>query len=524
MIIRAVGLLALAISLLFTASQQADARRIALVIGNDAYAELPALRKAGADAADFAALLDEKGFDQVLLRRDLTGVGIDLAVSEFLEAIAPGDTAVFFYSGHGWSDGGQNFLVGTDVPKTVGGLALSRLSVPLQNGANGVIDEMARRGAALKVVVVDACRDNPFVSNVPGRNVGLGRGLTRVEPPNGTFVVFSAGAGQVALDRLSDADAERNSVFTRTFLPLLRADQPLLDAVKTTQGRVYELARLVHHEQEPAYYDQVRGDACLSLACREKEPTAEEATANVAPAVDESTKVWLAIQGSTSPADYKTFLDNYPESSLAPFARKRLASIEPSFWESVATSKREADLHSYLDYYPDGAHAAEVRAHMAALMQTPQDTSAQPDAIGEITPELTSEELIVAVQEALKRVGCYSGAVDGDWGPRSQRALEGFLKRRNVVAAAEPSSEVLGHIKDIVERVCPLEAEPKRKAAVARQSTTEAATQTPSEAARPVKPKPQNPMGGIEKGKLMPGTCSWRDAGGSDPRIPVCGD
>src|SRR5436190_462680 len=84
-------------------------RRVALVIGNDQYQNLPILQKAVADARRYADLLKAKGFDQVLLKNDLTRGQLDEAIAAFIEQIAPGDTAVFAYSGHGWSDGAQNY-------------------------------------------------------------------------------------------------------------------------------------------------------------------------------------------------------------------------------------------------------------------------------------------------------------------------------------------------------------------------------------------------------------------------------
>ena len=87
-------------------------------------------------------------------------------------------------------------------------------------------------------------------------------------------MVYSAGEGQSAMDRLSEADADPNSVFTRAFLPLLRADLPLLDAIKLSQERVYALARSADHDQTPAYYDEVRGRACLSRECKARERAA----------------------------------------------------------------------------------------------------------------------------------------------------------------------------------------------------------------------------------------------------------
>src|SRR5262249_45831863 len=136
--------------------------RVALVIGNDQYQNLPKLAKAVADARTYAELLKAKGFDEVILKSDLSRDKLDEAIASFLDQIQPGDTAVFAYSGHGWSDGAQNYIVGTDAPLTGSQDFLARISIPLKNGINGIIDEMDQKGATLKVAVIDACRDNPF--------------------------------------------------------------------------------------------------------------------------------------------------------------------------------------------------------------------------------------------------------------------------------------------------------------------------------------------------------------------------
>lgn len=322
-------------------TEQAEAaRRVALVIGNDAYQELPELRKAAGDATSFANLLEEKDFDLVLLRHDLTGQQMNIAVAEFLDAVEPGDTAVFFYSGHGWSDGAQNYLVGIDAPLTGSEVMLARISLPLQNGINGVLDEIGRRGAALKVAIIDACRDNPFQPSVAGRTAGIVRGLARIDAPRGTFVVFSAGTGQTALDRLNDDDPDPNSVFTRTFLPLLRADLPLLEAIKATQERVYEIARGVAHDQEPAYYDQVRGEACLSIECR-KNAVGWAGPTESQPSIELSA-AYAAAQQLNTVEGWSAFLHHCRDSvfcSLGAAARSKLQSTGP---EQVAARPEAA--------------------------------------------------------------------------------------------------------------------------------------------------------------------------------------
>ena len=136
-------------------------KRLALVIGNASYQHIDRLQMARADAKGYADLLREKGF-VVEDRYDLGFIDMQGAIGEFVEKIAPGDTAVFVYSGHGWSDGAHNYLVGVDAPDRASQDVLTRLSLPIRNGLTGVLDDFERKGAALKVAIIDACRDNPF--------------------------------------------------------------------------------------------------------------------------------------------------------------------------------------------------------------------------------------------------------------------------------------------------------------------------------------------------------------------------
>ena len=220
--------------LCLAASARAE-NRLALVIGNDDYQHIDKLQKAVADAKAYAAVLREKGFS-VQEGYDLSILDMSGAVADFVEKIHPGDTAVFVYSGHGWSDGAHNYLVGVDAPDRVNQERLTRLSLPLRNGVDGVLDDFQRKNAGLKVAIIDACRDDPFRPPPGERGYALARGL-RPQSVEGSFVVYSAGEGQSAMDRLSDADSDPNSVFTRTFLPLLRADLPLHDAIKASQAK-----------------------------------------------------------------------------------------------------------------------------------------------------------------------------------------------------------------------------------------------------------------------------------------------
>jgi hypothetical protein len=295
-------------------------KRLALVIGNASYQHIDRLQMARADAKGYADLLREKGF-VVEDRYDLGIVDMQTAVGEFVEKIEPGDTAIFVYSGQGWSDSAHNYLVGVDAPDRTGREKLTRLSLPIRNGATGVLDDFERKGASLKVAIIDACRDNPFQPPPGGKRYGLARGLSP-EGVEGSFVVYSAGEGQSAMDRLSEADADPNSVFTRAFLPLLRADLPLLDAIKSAQERVYTLARAADHDQMPAYYDEVRGRACLSRECK---------AADAFPASSASDDDLAAIiDAQTSTETLAAMIAKLREGPLKERAKKKLAALRES--------------------------------------------------------------------------------------------------------------------------------------------------------------------------------------------------
>ena len=126
-----------------------------------------------------------------------------------------------------------------------------------------IITDLQDRGARASVFVLDACRDNPFKTGTT-RSLGGVRGLAQGTPPEGVFVLYSAGVGQSALDRMSDNDADPNSVFTRVFLKEVeKKDNTLVAIAKSTQVAVRDLSQTVSHTQVPAYYDQIIGQLYL---------------------------------------------------------------------------------------------------------------------------------------------------------------------------------------------------------------------------------------------------------------------
>jgi hypothetical protein len=251
----------LVLMLWLTAPAAAETRR-ALVVGNDSYAEVPELSKAVGDARSVAAALSGIGFETVVVE-NATRTDMSRQLVEFEGKVEPGDTALFFFAGHGFEIRGDNYLLPIDVPAAREGEA--GLVADAAFAAKDIVDRIQSRGARTVILILDACRDNPFDRPGATRALGGTRGLARMEPPEGVFVLFSAGAKQTALDGLDEGDTSPNSVFTRSFLDVLQTPGlSLVQIAKRTQTAVKELAASVSHQQTPAYYDQIVGDFYLT--------------------------------------------------------------------------------------------------------------------------------------------------------------------------------------------------------------------------------------------------------------------
>lgn len=243
-------------------------KRVALVIGNDRYPNLPAyaqLQKAVNDANTIAASLGSLGFE-VVVGTNLNRQGMIDKLAEMTSRLQAGDTAAVFYAGHGIAVQGANYLLPTDVPAVSEGAEARVRGAAIAEA--DVIAELQAKSVGVSLLVIDACRDNPF-PKVAGRSVGGTRGLAAATSAQGVFIIYSAGINQSALDRLSPDDPARNSVFTRVFAEqLVRPGIDLAQLANEVKGKVAALARTakdetgqpVSHLQTPAYYDQTLGD------------------------------------------------------------------------------------------------------------------------------------------------------------------------------------------------------------------------------------------------------------------------
>lgn len=231
-------------------------RRHALVIGNAKYAEVPVLDNSVHDAKAIADSLKGIGF-QVSAHFDLNQRSFNRVIREFTQQLKGGEEVLFYFAGHGVQLGSSNYLlpidVGSDSPNQV-----RDESIDLQN----VLDNLAESRAKFTLAMVDACRDNPFKGN--GRSIG-GRGLAPTSAATGQMILFSAGAGQQALDKLGPQDKERNGVFTRVLLKEMQnPGVPVDGMLRKVRQEVVRLAKTVGHEQVPALYDQTVGEFYLN--------------------------------------------------------------------------------------------------------------------------------------------------------------------------------------------------------------------------------------------------------------------
>jgi Caspase domain/YARHG domain len=243
--------------------------RLAFVVGNDAYRNVNPLQKAVNDARAVSRSLQQLGF-RVTLGENLVWRDYVEKFSTFENSIQPGDIAFLFYSGHGVEIDGANYLIPVDAPKVAP--EQQSLLKDVSISTDNLIQRLKARGTRTQIIVLDACRENPF-RQAGGRSVGGARGLAGARLPGGVFMIYSAGVGEVALDRLSDNDANPNSAFTRNFLPLLQNPEHSLIAVaKQTRAEVKSLASSIGQTQSPAYYDEIDGEIFLATGTSSTSP------------------------------------------------------------------------------------------------------------------------------------------------------------------------------------------------------------------------------------------------------------
>jgi len=319
----------IALLLLCLPVQWAQAERRAFIVGVQDYESLPTLTKTVADARGYAEVFGDMGFKVTLMDASPDRYEFIDAFEAFLDTIAAGDQVVIAYSGHGWSDGVENYLALSDAPQAQSQAVIRHETMAL-NGY--ILSEIRKRNPSLLLAIIDACRDNPF--DTMSKSGSLTKGLVRMPIQKGELLIYSAGAYQQSLDRLSNDDTNANSVFTRVLLPKLKDTQrPLADIVDEAGAETELLAFSIQHLQRPEMMLGIRLSFCLAETCQRR------ASAN-----DEETDLWLRITSgrylATEDCDaFRNYTDIYGETSgrFSEHAQRYLSSSRCAVPIKVAT-------------------------------------------------------------------------------------------------------------------------------------------------------------------------------------------
>ena len=453
--------------------QSADAlaqKRVALVIGNSGYTRVKPLPNPANDAAAFGDLLRKSGFEVVDARTNASGAEMRRALREFSDHVRGADTAVVYFAGHGMEIDGTNFLLPVDA-------ALER-DIDVDDEAISLdrilkIMEPARR---LRLVIVDACRDNPFVTAMRRTSVtrAIGRGLARIEPPNSdTLVAYATKAGLTA----DDVDGP-HSPFTQALLKHIAV--PGLD-LRLAFGRIRdEVLSRTNNRQEPSFYGSL-GGTTVSLVPSEPvaPPVAAKPPLTSSDPVDRMRRDYeLAVQINTKEI-WNSFLNANKSGFYADLARAQLDRILTAEQEKLAALQRQpaspqpsATPPPSSVVTPPVAPPAAVAAPaplpppaaVAPATTAPSPAPLQPLAVlttpsgPASAPPVDPGQTTIRIQAELKRVGCYPGPLSGAWGADSQRAMESFNRHSGLKLETKLASlEAVDVLRAKPTRVCPLQ-------------------------------------------------------------------
>jgi hypothetical protein len=289
-------------------------KRVALVIGNSNYQHAGQLGNPVGDAAAFAGLLKSSGFQMIEHRSDVALAEMRRALGDFAEAARDADVAIVYYAGHGIEVEGVNYLIPTDAT-LARDFDVEDETVSLDRVLRAI--DSTRR---LRLVILDACRDNPFARSMKRSTRAVGRGLARVEPTTpDTLIAFAAKAGSTA----SDGDAQ-HSPFTAALLKHIAT--PGLD-VRLALGRVRdEVMETTRPRQEPFVYGSLGGQT-ISVVDAPAD-AARGSPVVLPPAVSEAERTWRLVKDTTSLAVLDDFIRRYGDSLYGTLARDRREELK----------------------------------------------------------------------------------------------------------------------------------------------------------------------------------------------------
>jgi uncharacterized caspase-like protein len=316
------------ICMLFTAVSAHAEKRVAFVVGNGAYKNVAQLPNPPIDAKAMAATLRNVGFD-VVEGTNLTRDTMTAKLLDFGKKAQGADVAVFFYAGHGIAISGTNYLLPIDAD------IKSEMDVKLGAAIN--IDltlDQTMSDAKVKLVFLDACRDNPFAQKIKTnatRSVSVQQGLAEMKSGEGTLIAFATGPGQTALD----GQEGTNSPFTRALIAhITEPGAEIQQAMTEVRAQVNEET---NKGQLPwghtnligsVYLNPAKPAAAAPVAAASPSTSAPAAVASSSPSNDVELEFWRSVKESNKPEELNAYLTNYPNGQFKSLALARIASLE----------------------------------------------------------------------------------------------------------------------------------------------------------------------------------------------------
>ena len=392
---RAAGAIVLAVWSTWLFSQPAFAdKRVALVMGNSAYQNVNRLANPINDSEAMSAMLKKAGFDVVELKRDLNVSEMRRALRDFSDTVRDADVVIVYFAGHGIEIDGVNYVIPVDAVLERDIDAFDE-AIPLDR-----ILTVIEPAKQLRLVILDACRDNPFNKTMK-RSIGsraIGRGLAKIEPetPN-TLIAFAAKAGSTA----SDGDG-KNSPFTAALVKYL--PRPGLDLRRAFGYARDDVLKATNNKQEPFIYGSLGGDAVALV------PAPVETTADPPKPLDD-------------------------------------AALELAFWESIKNDKNPELFQAYLNRYPKG-----VFADIATLNLRQQKTAALESATVEQPDDkvkLSDPASLHEVRERLYELNFDPGSFDGPMSAAAQQAVREFEQASKLASTGEATQGLLRRLREI---------------------------------------------------------------------------
>jgi uncharacterized caspase-like protein len=298
-------------------------KRVAFVVGNAAYRNVAQLPNPAIDAGSMARVLRNVGFD-VVEGVNLSRDAMTAKLLEFGKKAEGADVAVFFYAGHGIAIDGTNYLLPVDADLK------SEMDVKLGAAINVDLTlEQTMSDAKVKLVFLDACRDNPFAAKIRSakatRSINVATGLAEMKSGEGTLIAFATGPGQTALD----GQGGTNSPFTRALIAnIAQPGVEIQQAMTKVRAQVNEETG---KNQLPWGHTNLTGSVYLNPAAAPAEVAAEAPnTPAVAASVtsDVELEFWRSVKDSNKPEELNAYLTNYPGGTFRPLALARIASLQ----------------------------------------------------------------------------------------------------------------------------------------------------------------------------------------------------